>query len=86
MTPGFRPQPAVSAGFSGRSAPAGTFDPFQTSIRDAVTARVLDVTQTGAASMARRSTTEAKTEGIDHGDEDEDHRCTGARLHGAARA
>ena len=81
-----RPNPRVTAGCSGGDAPAGTFDPFRTSIRDAVTGRVLDVTGTGAASRSLRSTTEARTEGIGHGKEESDHRCAGARLQGAARA
>ena len=85
MTPGFRPQLAVTAGFSGLGTPAGTSDPFRTSIRDAVTRRVLGVTRTGAAFRSRRSTTQARTEGIGNGNKDEDHRGSGARVHGAIR-
>ena len=55
----------MTAGYSGGDAPAGTFDPFRTSIRDAVTRRVLSVTRIGDASRSRWSTTEAKTEGIE---------------------
>ena len=62
-----RAQHRVTAACRGRDAPTDTSDPFfRTSIRDAVTRRILGVIRTGAASMPRRSTTEARTGGIGH--------------------
>ena len=51
-----RAQHRVTAACRGRDAPTDTSDPFlQTSIRDAVTRRILGVIRAGAASMPRRS-------------------------------